>query len=261
MTGVPADRARGGGRLALIDVDGTLTTAHSSWQFVLERCGRWDGQGEDNLARFRTGSISYEEFCRLDAALLAGQRYADLQKVAGTVPVRAGAAALFDCLRRHDYHIALISTGLRILTSQLSARFQADWCIANDLETVDGRCTGRAIIEIGAEDKGRHCRRLIAESGARHVLAIGDSPGDLPMFAAADLAVAVAATDPRVLAAADLRVPGPDLMPVCSYVHNWWGTGRRPSRPGDPGLCGSRALSAAQSLPAKPDEEAPCARR
>jgi len=79
---------------------------------------RWDGQGEDNLARFLTGCISYEEFCRLDAALLAGQRYADLQKVARTVPLRAGAAALFDCLRRHDYHIALISTGLRILTSR-----------------------------------------------------------------------------------------------------------------------------------------------
>jgi hypothetical protein len=40
----PVRRAADGERkLALLDVDGTLTREHSIWQFVLEGRGRWAG--------------------------------------------------------------------------------------------------------------------------------------------------------------------------------------------------------------------------
>jgi phosphoserine phosphatase len=80
-------------RLALLDVDGTLTGCTSIWQYLLEDRGHWHGAGEDNLAAFMAGRISYEEFCELDVQLLAGESYAGLSRTAAGVPFRQGVVA------------------------------------------------------------------------------------------------------------------------------------------------------------------------
>ena len=70
-------------------------------------------------------------------------------------------------------------------------------------------------------DKGDAVRRVVAESGARVVVVVGDDLGDLPAFAALTelaaeghpvLRVAVRSEEapPELLAAADLVVEGPE---------------------------------------------------
>jgi trehalose 6-phosphate phosphatase len=70
-------------------------------------------------------------------------------------------------------------------------------------------------------DKGDGVRRVVAESGARAVVVVGDDLGDLPAFAAvAELtaqghdglrvAVRSAEAPPDLLAAADLVLDGPE---------------------------------------------------
>jgi trehalose 6-phosphate phosphatase len=69
-------------------------------------------------------------------------------------------------------------------------------------------------------DKGDAVRRIVADSGARAVIVVGDELGDLPAFGAvarliaegADalmVAVRSAETPPALLADADLIVEGP----------------------------------------------------
>jgi phosphoserine phosphatase len=218
MTADARQPDRAARKLAVIDVDGTLTGVHSIWQFLMEQCGCWVSAGERNLADFLAGAVTYEEFCQLDARLFAGRRYDELCEIASTVPLRDGLDDVFDCLWRKGYYVALISTGLRVLTRHVVERYSVDVCLANDLEAADGLCTGRAIIEVGEHDKGLHSRRLIEQTGAEHVVAIGDSAGDLPMFATASMAIAVNAVDRRVVAAADAHVTGPDLSVLCQYL-------------------------------------------
>jgi trehalose 6-phosphate phosphatase len=82
---------------------------------------------------------------------------------------------------------------------------------------------GKLVWELGPRvpaDKGDAVRRVVAESGAREVVMIGDDLGDLPAFAAVSelaakghdglrVAVRSAEAPPRLLAQADLSVDGP----------------------------------------------------
>jgi trehalose 6-phosphate phosphatase len=104
-------------------------------------------------------------------------------------------------------------------------------------EPVDRTARRRIAVDLGLEivpgklvwelrpavqgDKGDAVRRVVAESGTRTVVVVGDDLGDLPAFAAvAELAaegttglrVAVRSEEapPDLLAAADLVVEGPD---------------------------------------------------
>lgn len=201
-------------RLALFDVDGTLTPIRSIWQHLLEAKNRWSPQGADNLKRFVAGEIGYDEFCQLDAQLLAGVSYPELVSIAEDIPLSDGVPELFDGLRERGYRIALISTGLRVLTNTIEQRFPIDACIANDLSTEDGICTGGAILEVHESDKGCRARELIQKFGSEHTLAVGDGTADVPMFREADLAVAVGATSQAAAKAAHVRLPRLDATAI-----------------------------------------------
>lgn len=64
--------------------------------------------------------------------------------------------------------------------------------------------------------------------GAPEVAAAGDMPNDLPMLAWAGVGLAVEGAHPRVLAAADAAVPGPDGDGVARFLAAVLGTDPRP---------------------------------
>ena len=204
--------------LVLFDVDGTLTPVRSVWQYILEAQGCWDDTGRENLDLFLDGTIDYEEFCHRDAELLAGVRYEDLVATAANIPLNPGVSELFNQLRRDGYKIALISTGLRVLTDLLELRLPIDACVANDFEVVDGLCTGRAVIEIDDAEKGLHARRLIELFNSSFTIAIGDGSGDIPMFLEADLSIAIGDAAANLIAVADLHHPTLDLTGITGLI-------------------------------------------
>lgn len=201
-------------RLAIFDVDGTLTRGPNIWQHLLEQAGVWHGAGEANLARFVGGEIDYDEFCRLDAGLLVGQRYDDLRRHAAGVPVFAGLDDVFGFLAARGFRIALLSSGLRVLTDVFAARYPVDAVLVNDLGQQDGSCTGEGIVAVPWHGKAGLTEALIAQFGAQTVVTFGDSGADVPVFERADVGVAVNATDARLLALAHVHVTGDDLS-VC----------------------------------------------
>jgi trehalose 6-phosphate phosphatase len=87
------------------------------------------------------------------------------------------------------------------------------------LEVIPGKLVWELAPQVHA-DKGDAVRRVIAESGARSVVVIGDDLGDLPAFNAVPppaaqghdglrVAVRSSETPPPLLAQADLIVDGP----------------------------------------------------
>lgn len=200
--------------LVIFDVDGTLTHAPPIWHVLLEQIGAWHGAGERNLARFLAGQIDYPTFCDLDAALLKGRRYQDLRRIAEALPVYAGLDAVFGHFAARGYRIGLISAGLKLLTDRFTSRYPVDFCRVNDLAQQDGVCTGRSIVAVGWHDKGAVAAGLIAHYQPDHVVAFGDSGGDVPVFRLADWGVAVNSTSADLLALASCHVQGDDLS-VC----------------------------------------------
>ena len=86
----------------------------------------------------------------------------------------------------------------------------------HDLEVVPGRMVWELRPQVRS-DKGDAVRRVVAESGARHLVVAGDDLGDLPAFAVAaeaggGLRVAVRSEEApaQLLEVADLVVDGPE---------------------------------------------------
>ena len=70
--------------------------------------------------------------------------------------------------------------------------------------------------------KDNALRELIRITGAQRVTVFGDQPNDLPMFAVADRAVAVANAAPEVRAAAQTVIGHHDQDAVLAYLESVW---------------------------------------
>ena len=69
-------------KLAIFDLDGTLTQERSIWEYIHKQLGKWVGFAEAYQKKFLAGLISYEEFCELDAKVWRGMRVGKLTEIA-----------------------------------------------------------------------------------------------------------------------------------------------------------------------------------
>ena len=105
-----------------------------------------------------------------------------------------GARTTVRVLKRLGYRFAIVSGGFSQLTDRLAAELGIDFSVANELEIVDGKLTGRVVGEI--VDRAGQGRRPCAGSPSRAAcrcsatIAIGDGANDLDMLNAAGLGIA-----------------------------------------------------------------------
>jgi len=204
----------------IFDLDGTLTPVRSVWQYIHEALGTWENHGSRSLAAFLTGEIAYDEFARRDVMAWHGVPRSRIEEIVAGIPYRPGAQELIAALKERGVRLALLSSGLDILVSRAAKELGFDMWIANGLgftgDMVDGRVQIRVTWGGKAEHVGSICRFFRAEP--RETAAVGDSHGDLPLFAQVGLGVAVNA-EPPVNACAHISLECLDLrelLPVLS---------------------------------------------
>ncbi len=216
-------------KLALFDLDGTLTQERSAWEYIHRRLGVWKGRAERYQEAFLRGEISYDRFCRLDAEIWKGMRVAEVQAILEEIPLHAGTEEFLGYLRSRGIKLGIISSGLSLLSGQLARKFGFHYEVANDLGATDGILNGEIKINVHYDRKGEWVqdaqRRF--RTAREEILAFGDSSGDLIMFAMAGLSVAFNAVSEKVNAAATLCAPTKDLrdlIPVLDPYLNQNGT-------------------------------------
>jgi phosphoserine phosphatase len=169
-------------KLALFDLDGTLTTERSAWEYIHRRLGVWDGQAEKFQQAYLRREISYDEFCRLDAAIWKGMKVSEVKGILGEIPLQPGAGELIAYLREKGVGLGIISSGLSFLSERIKEEFGFDYAVANDLQTEDGILTGGIRINVHYDQKAEWVedarRRFQLEK--EDVFAVGDSSGDIP---------------------------------------------------------------------------------
>jgi phosphoserine phosphatase len=204
-------------KLAVFDVDGTLTREPSVWEYLHKKLGIWESEGLPNLKGFLKNDFDYNEFARRDAEGYKGYSYDRLSALVNSIPRREGIAACFDGLRGMGLTIALLSTGLDILLDAIPG---ADIRLANELIFEDGLCTGKVRVNIPIYEKYAAYKSLLARMNILpcQVIVAGDSEGDMEMMQAADLAIAVAPVSDSVAEAATFCIDGDDLSVIHGLV-------------------------------------------
>ncbi|GAA4422730.1 hypothetical protein GCM10023169_17530 [Georgenia halophila] len=210
--------AADGPGLVVTDVDSTLITAE-----VIELLAEHAGTREQVAAvteRAMRGELDFAASLRERVATLAGLEAGVLDDVRAAVRLTPGARELVAAVHEAGAAVGVVSGGFAEIVEPLAAELGIEHVVANRLEVIDGRLTGRtsgAVVDRAV--KARHIERWAAADGVplERVVAVGDGANDLDMLGVAGLGVAFCAK-PVVVEQADAAVSFPRLDAVLGLL-------------------------------------------
>lgn len=201
-------------RLVMFDVDSTLVQGETI--DMLAAHAGVEAEVREITAAAMRGEIDFVESLEQRVALLAGLDESVIDEVASSIQFTPGAGTTIRTLQRHGYYCGVVTGGFRQVIERLVGDLRLDYLLANDLEIVDGRLTGRvtgSIIDRPA--KAAALREFAAASGVPmpQTVAVGDGANDLDMLTAAGLGIAFNAKPVlREVADASLSFPYLDAV-------------------------------------------------
>jgi phosphoserine phosphatase len=192
--------------LVAFDFDGTLSDSEMT-VLLGEQVGVAD-QMESITARAMNNEIGYAESLRERCALLEGLSLADAETAFDEVRLRPGASDVIAALEDAGVETAILTGGFErgVEAALARAGVEVETLIANRLPAANGALTGEVegpLIEGTKDDALAVLARAVGESMTETV-AVGDGANDLPMLAAAGLAVGFE--------------PKPAVEPACDVV-------------------------------------------
>jgi len=200
----------------IFDLDGTLTRERSIWEYIHICLGKWYGFAEEYQKQFLAGKISYEEFCERDARVWKGMRMEELLEIVKTVPFHSGADELINYLRNKGLKLAMVSSGLSVLSDWVHQKYSFDYSISNDLLHENGVLTGKVKIQVYYDKKAEWVRRILEQFNVRpeEVIAIGDSLGDIDMFQMVGFSIAFNSSCQDLEKIANAYIPSQNLADI-----------------------------------------------
>lgn len=200
-------------KLALFDLDGTLTTEKSAWEYIHRRLGVWDGYAEKFQEAFHRGEIDYDRFCELDAKIWKGMKVSVMERIVKEIPLHEGIEDLLGYLSSKGIKLAIISSGLSFLSDLVKEKYGFDYAVANELGVANGILNGEVKINVHYDQKGEWVQEAMRRFNTHkeEIMAIGDSTGDIQMFRMAGLSIAFNSLSPKLEAMATLSLRSMDL--------------------------------------------------
>lgn len=207
-------------KLALFDLDGTLTKERSAWEYIHRRLGVWEGFAEKFQEAFLKREISYEQFCQLDAAIWKGMEVRQMQEILESIPLQEGIDEILAYLRAKNIKLGIISSGLSLLIDFLREKYPFDYAIANELIVANGRLTGEIKINVYYDRKKEWVWKAMQKFSVKReeVMAIGDSHGDLDMLQMVGLPIAFNFSSPHLAEIAKISIKSTDLRDLIPHL-------------------------------------------
>src|SRR6056297_2277663 len=177
--------------LVAFDFDGTLSDSEMT-VLLGERCGVAD-EMESITERAMNDEIDYATSLRERAALLDGLDVSEAQTAFDRVELRPGAADVIDELNAAGVTTAILTGGFErgVETALQTEGVAVDHVVANRLPRSDGALTGEVEgpLVSGTKDDALESLADTVSTPLSATVAVGDGANDLPMLAAADLAI------------------------------------------------------------------------
>lgn len=204
--------------MVAVDLDGTLLRGTTVSLLLAEHLGHRDLLEELEEA-FAAGAITNAVVADRSAALLRDVLVADVGRLLASANWLAGIAEGVEMLHRRRMRV-LVTTITWRFAAEIAVRiFGFDAACGTEMSVVDGRLSGQVAGYFDADDKAEFARRSSADCGldSSRLVAVGDSLSDLPLFALADLAVALNATE-AARRAATVAIETDDFRDVARLI-------------------------------------------
>lgn len=207
--------------IVAFDLDGTLLPKTT----VSLHLGPWLGHHDiPQLERlFADGKITNAQIAEREAIFYKDRRRHDVWRQLGTLEFISGVAETIAWLKSRSL-VPIIAT----VTSSLAADFVRErfgFAAASGCElaeTDDGVLLGGVARHFAAEDKVTFVEKVAERFGLglNHVVAIGDSASDIPLFHAAGFSIALNASG-NARSAADAELDTQDLREVIPLIDEY----------------------------------------
>ncbi|HEX2169942.1 MAG TPA: HAD family phosphatase [Nitrososphaera sp.] len=210
--------------LAAFDMDGTLIQG----RLVFALANRFD-LSEKVRSIQSTPQIAGHEQTKAIAALFAGLTTKDLESAIESIPFTRNSERTIAALKERDYKIGIISDSYTIAAGFVANRLNLDFVMANDLDILNGKITGKVDMPLGWDRincfcKISVCKRYHLEKGAHqfgvsigNTLAVGDTKSDICMIQRAGVGIAFMPKDEEIKRASKNVVIEPDLLKVLEF--------------------------------------------
>ena len=198
-------------RLVVFDVDSTLIQGEVI-EMLAAHAGCEDEVREITEAAMR-GEIDFTASLERRVACLAGLPETALGEVAASLELTPGARTTIRTLKRIGFRCGVVSGGFTRIIEPMVDDLGLDFHVANELEIVDGKLTGRVIGDvIDRAGKATALRKFAAQFDVplSQCVAIGDGANDIDMLGTAGLGVAFNAK-PALREVADTALSHPYL--------------------------------------------------
>lgn len=201
-------------KLLVMDMDSTFIQ-----QEVIDLLAAQAGV-QDRVAeiteRAMRGELDFASSLRERVSLLEGLPDSVIGEVAQQLRISVGAGVLVETFHRAECTVGIVSGGFRQVLEPLMAKHEIDHYLANELEIVDGRLTGRILGPVVDASVKASMLRAWAESDGispGQTIAVGDGANDLQLLEAAAVGIAFNAK-PVLREAADAQINIPNLDAV-----------------------------------------------
>jgi phosphoserine phosphatase len=189
---VPSDRNLRDFALVVMDMDSTLITIECIDE-IADMVGVKPQVAAITASAMR-GEVPFSESLRRRVGLLNGLDEGALQKVYDErLRLSPGAETMLAAMRSAGLKSLLVSGGFTFFTGRLQQKLGLDFTLANTLEIVGGKLTGRVLGDIvDATAKAEKVKSVCASLGipTSRTIVIGDGANDLEMMAVAGVSIA-----------------------------------------------------------------------
>ena len=210
--------------LAAFDMDGTLIQG----RLVFALADSFDLSDKVRSIQSRRLMPGHEQ-TKAIAELFAGLTRKDLESAIASIPFTKNCERTIAALKHRGYKIGIISDSYTIAAGLVANRLNLDFVMANKLQILNGKITGKVDMPLGWDKIGCYCKisvckRYHLEKSAeqfcvpiKNTLAVGDTKSDICMIQRAGVGVAFMPKDEEIKKASDKIVSDPDLLKVLEF--------------------------------------------
>jgi phosphoserine phosphatase SerB len=210
--------------LAAFDMDGTLIQG----RLVFALADKFDLSYKVRSIQSHRLMSGHEQ-TKAIAELFAGLTRKDLESAIASIPFTQHCERTISALKDRGYKVGIISDSYTIAAGLVADRLNLDFVMANKLQILNGKITGKVDMPLGWDRIGCYCKisvckRYHLEKSAqqfsvpiKNTLAVGDTKSDICMIQRAGVGVAFMPKDEEVKKATDKIVSEPDLLKVLEF--------------------------------------------